>query len=361
MKLILKMARLYFLKEPRKVFYHSISYLYFYKYLTWSKAIRLNTNRFLSLKNLRLVKLSLMIIFFSGCSQIALSSSIPPLSAKDFNNLFPKKNSFYNYSSFVKAVNNMSQIKIKVERRGNWIYKITKTSGNKQGEVVRQDIDWNQQWAKNMQYSSVTIDYADFCSESKTSRKELAAFFAHIAHETRRGITNSYDDGLMAVHELDTTLTYVVANKTYPAVANKKYYGRGPLQLSYNGNYGAASEVLFGNKNVLLENPEIIETDSVVAFESAIYFWMTPEGNKPSAHDAMVKEWIPSTNEDGKGYNGGFGLTIDIINGALECGMGENQLAMNDRIGFYRYFLKQIGAVDNNCSCSCGNMRSFGF
>ncbi|MET4083957.1 hypothetical protein ABIB40_003930 [Pedobacter sp. UYP30] len=320
-----------------------------------------NTERLVGIKNLRLVNISLtalLIILLAGCSQKRIPSSIYKLSATDFNNLFPKKNSFYSYSSLLKAVNNMSEIKLKIERRGDWIYKITRmTKGT--DEVIRQDVDWEEEWAKNKPYNVITVDYADFCSEPHTGEKELAAFLAHIAHETRRGMTNSFDDGLMAKHELDTNSTYVIPNKVYPAFANKKYYGRGPLQLSYNGNYGAASEALFGNKFVLLKKPEMVEKDSVVAFESAIYFWMTPQGKKPSAHEVIAKKWHPSANEKGLGYTAGFGMTIDIINGGLECGLGENMVAMNDRIGFYRFFLKKLGAVDKNCSCSCGKMTPF--
>ncbi len=33
--------------------------------------------------------------------------------------------------------------------------------------------------------------------------------------------------------------------------------------------------------------------------------------------------------------------------------------SMNDRIGFYQYFLKKMGVSDPNCACSCGNMKPY--
>jgi hypothetical protein len=187
----------------------------------------------------------------------------------------------------------------------------------------------------------------------------LAAFFANIAHETRHGENGKYNDGLMFIHESNTSLPYVAENDNYPAVAGKKYYGRGPVQLSYNGNYGYASDCIFGDKTVLLNNPELVETDPVIAFKVAIYFWMTPQTYKPSAHDVMIGKWQPKPDDKAKNRAPGFGMTINIINGAVECGQGENIYSMNDRIGFYQYFLKKLGVTDPNCVCSCGNMAAY--
>jgi hypothetical protein len=52
-------------------------------------------------------------------------------------------------------------------------------------------------------------------------------------------------------------------------------------------------------------------------------------------------------------------MVIDIINGAVECNQGDNQPNMQDRIGFYQHFLKQLGTSDANCVCSCGGMKPF--
>jgi predicted chitinase len=256
----------------------------------------------------------------------------------------------------------MNLVKVNVVRRAVSVYQITRTDKSTgKSTVVRQDEDWNEDWAKKKPDSSYIVDYGNFCSEKglQTDKKELAAFFANIAHETRHGENGKYNDGLMFIHESNTSLAYVADNDTYPAVPGKKYYGRGPVQLSYNGNYGYASDCIFGDKTVLLNNPELVETDPVVAFKVAIYFWMTPQTLKPSAHDVMTGKWQPNTSDKAKGRTPGFGMTINIINGAVECNKGDNMFNMNDRIGFYQHFLQKLGVSDTNCACSCGKMQPY--
>lgn len=284
------------------------------------------------------------------------------LSEKAFNDLFPMRDKFYTYAAFIKAAKQLGLIKVKVVRRGVSIYQFTRTDRSTgKSAIIRQDEDWNEDWAKAKPDSSYVIDYGNFCTEKdpQTNKKELAAFFANIAHETRHGEDGEYNDGLMFIHENNTSLPYVAPNDVYPAVAGKKYYGRGPMQLSYNGNYGYASDCIFGDKTVLLNNPGLAETDPVVAFKTAIYFWMTPQTHKPSAHDVMIGKWTPKATDKAAGRTPGFGMTINIINGQVECGKGENMYSMNNRIAFYKYFLKKLGISDPNCACSCGSMKSY--
>ena len=284
------------------------------------------------------------------------------LSEKQFNDLFPLRDKFYTYSAFIKAVNDLGLIKVQVSRRAASVYQFTRTDKSTgKATLIRQDEDWNEAWAKQKPDSTYVIDYGNFCAESnlQTNKKELAAFFAQIAHETRHGEDGKYNDGLMFIHENNTSLAYISDNDTYPAVAGKKYYGRGPMQLSYNGNYGYASDCIFGDKKVLLNNPALIETDPVVAFKTAIYFWMTPQTYKPSAHDVMIGKWQPNAADKAAGRKPGFGMTINIVNGEVECNKGENMYSMKDRIGFYQYFLKQLGVSDANCACSCGAMKPY--
>ena len=284
------------------------------------------------------------------------------LSEKQFNNLFPMRNSFYSYQAFIKAIDGLGRIKVKVTRRAASVYQFIRTDkATGKSTIVRQDEDWDEAWAKVKPDSSYIVDYGNFCTEKdlQTDKKELAAFFAQIAHETRHGEDGKYNDGLMFLHENNTTLTYVADNDEYPAVAGQKYYGRGPMQISYNGNYGYASDCIFGDKKILLNNPGLVQTDPVVAFKTAIYFWMTPQTRKPSAHDVMIGEWQPNAADKAKGRTPGFGMTINIVNGQVECNKGENMYSMNDRIGFYRYFLNKLGVSDPDCACSCGKMRAY--
>ncbi len=284
------------------------------------------------------------------------------LTEQQFNSLFPMHDQFYSYQAFIKAVDQLGNIKIKVARRATSVYQIIRTDKTTgKSTTVRQDEDWNEAWAKVKPDSVYYVDYGDFCSapNTQTDKKELAAFFAQIAHETRHGQDGKYNDGLMFTHENDTTNAYIADNDAYTPVKGQKYYGRGPMQLSYNGNYGYASMCIFGDKNILLKNPGLVQNDPVVAFETAIYFWMTPQTHKPSAHDVMTGKWQPNAADKAANRTPGFGMTINIVNGPIECGKGDTMGSMNDRIGFYKHFLQMLGASDPNCACSCGTMQPY--
>lgn len=283
------------------------------------------------------------------------------LSADHFNKLFPLRDQFYSYASLLKAVHNLAQLKIKIEKRGPYLYRITRSDKiNGTQTVIREDKDWNEPWAKQKEYSFKEIDYSSFCNSTDpaVSKKELAAFFAQAAHETRHGKDGDFRDGLMLKQELSAANGYLTDNKVYPATEGKKYYGRGPLQLSYNGNYGAASEVIFGDKNKLLADPDLVVNDPVTAFETAIYFWMTPQAFKPSAHEVITGSWNPSAEERKWGWTAGFGMVTNVINGTIECNQGDNVAPMKNRIDYYRYFLKEFGITDTR-QCSCGMMQPF--
>lgn len=283
------------------------------------------------------------------------------ITEKQFNAFFPQRNPFYTYAAFTKAIRELSNIQVKVTRRSISVYQYIRTDkATGKSVVVRQDPDYNAEWNRKKPDSVFTVDYGKFCTEKddQTNKKELAAFLANVAHETRNGEIGKYDDGLMFIHEIDTSNSYLSENDTYPAAPGKKYYGRGPIQLSYNGNYGKASDFIFGDKNILLKNPQLIEKDAVVAFKTAIWFWMTPETHKPSAHDVMIGKWQPNAADRAAGRTPGFGMTINIINGQVECNKGTNRF-MADRIAFYQYFLKKFGIADANCACSCAKMAPY--
>src|SRR6185312_2012126 len=65
------------------------------------------------------------------------------LTEKQFNDFFPQHDKFYSYQAFIKAIQQMSNIKIKVVKRAVSVYQITRTD-KKAGKsvVVRQDEDW---------------------------------------------------------------------------------------------------------------------------------------------------------------------------------------------------------------------------
>ncbi|XP_031256548.1 chitinase 5-like [Pistacia vera] len=151
------------------------------------------------------------------------------------------------------------------------------------------------------------------------SKREIAAFFAHVTHETGH---------LCYTEEIDKSNAYCdTTNTQYPCVAGKKYYGRGPMQLTWNYNYGACGkDIGFDGLNA----PETVSNDPAVSFKAALWFWMS------NVHSVM---------------NQGFGATIQKINGALECG-GKQPDKVNARIGYYTDYCKQFG-VDPGQNQSC--------
>jgi chitinase len=117
------------------------------------------------------------------------------------------------------------------------------------------------------------------------------------------------------------------SNTQWPCAAGKKYYGRGPLQISWNYNYGPAGrDIGFDG----LGNPDAVAQDPVIAFKTALWFWMN------NVHGVMPQ---------------GFGATTRAINGALECN-GNNPAQMNARVGYYRQYCQQLG-VDPGSNLTC--------
>lgn len=219
--------------------------------------------------------------------------------------------------------------------------------------------------------------YKLFCNEGSidTRKRELAAFLANTSHETTGGWgsyipgTNEYENdgrryewGFCFPRQLayfpgsgeptDVCSDYSKRYQKYKPIKGISYHGRGPIQLSWNYNYGRFSADELGDKKILLKNPDKILEDGVMFFRSAIWFWMTEELNydkglykKPSCHDVMVGNWSPVDkllNE----YNilEGFPFTINIINGGIECGIDRASAASaNDRLGFYLRYCEILG------------------
>jgi hypothetical protein len=196
-------------------------------------------------------------------------------------------------------------------------------------------------------------------------KRELCAFLASIAYETSGGWDDApggyYRWGLYFTQEqgcekgcpqyVDTT------KKIYPAQPGQSYHGRGPLQLSWNYNYGQFSEVYFKTKERLLTDPSLVNNDAVVSFASAIWFWVTPQIPKPSCHDIMYGNWQPSARDIAGGRLPGFGAVVNIINGGIEC--GKTSADTKYRYEYYRYFCRYI-KVDPGPNVECTTQKPFG-
>jgi hypothetical protein len=91
-----------------------------------------------------------------------------------------------------------------------------------------------------------------------------------------------------------------------------------------------ASQFLFGDKNVLLSNPERVKNEGKLAFATSFWYWISNQNGKTCSNEF---------------WNVGFGATTMIINGSLECN-GVNPGAVANRETFYGQYLQKLGVSD---------------
>ena len=187
-----------------------------------------------------------------------------PLTSQNFEDMFPNRNRFYTYAGLIDAAR-----------------KYPAFAGTGSDEI---------------------------------RKREIAAFLANANHET---------GGLVYVTEINKGND--LCDESQPdgcPAGTYGYYGRGPIQLSWNFNYKMAGDALGLN---LLGNPYLVEQDASVAWQTAIWYWMTQRGpGTMTPHDAIVN-------------NRGFGETIRSINGALECN-GGNPGQVQSRVTAFNNF-----------------------
>ncbi|MFB7294155.1 glycoside hydrolase family 19 protein [Actinacidiphila glaucinigra] len=193
------------------------------------------------------------------------------VSESQFNQMFPGRNGFYTYSGLVAALSSYPGF------------------ANSGGDTVK--------------------------------KQEAAAFLANVSHET---------GGLVYVVEQNTANYphYCDWGQPYGCPAGQAaYYGRGPIQLSWNFNYKAAGDALGID---LLGNPWRVEQDAAVAWRTGLWYWNTQNGpGSMTPHNAMVNQ-------------AGFGQTIRSINGSLECD-GRNPAQVQSRVSKYQQFTAILG------------------
>jgi predicted chitinase len=216
----------------------------------------------------------------SGGGGTPPSSSGFVVSEAQFDQMFPSRNSFYTYAGLTAALS---------------AYPGFATTG---GDTVQ--------------------------------KQEAAAFLANVSHET---------GGLVYIVEQNTANYphYCDTSQSYGCPAGvAAYYGRGPIQISWNFNYKAAGDAL---GLPLLTNPYLVEQDAAVAWKTGLWYWNTQSGpGTMTPHDAMVNQR-------------GFGETIRSINGSLECN-GNNTAEMQDRVNLYQRFVGILGVpAGNNLTC----------
>jgi predicted chitinase/chitodextrinase len=197
------------------------------------------------------------------------------LSESTFDSMFPGRNSFYTYQGLVQATSSFGPFA---------------TSG-----------------------------------DATARKREVAAFLANVAHET---------GGLVYIEEI-AKADYCQPSPGCPCAPGKQYYGRGPIQISWNFNYCSAGAAL---GLPLQAQPELVANDAKVAWQTGLWFWMTQSGaGGQTPHNAIL--------------NGSFGETIRSINGSIECN-GGNPGEMQDRVQLYQRFCNMLG-VDPGASLTC--------
>ncbi|CAN0926541.1 Chitinase 4 [Linum grandiflorum] len=148
------------------------------------------------------------------------------------------------------------------------------------------------------------------------SKREIAAFFAHVTQET----------GSMCYVEEIRRDVYCEASAQYPCADGKRYYGRGPLQLTWNYNYKDCGEA---NQFDGVNDPDAVARDPMLAWRTALWFW----------------------NKNVRSVLGqGFGETIRKIN-SIECNGGA-PAAVQNRVRYYNSYCEKFGIpTEPNATC----------
>lgn len=318
-----------------------------------------------------------LVVLMLGMAVGATGQGLPNLiSQAQWQAMFPQRagtsaghpqgytSDFYAYQKLQQAIQEMADYRVTIETKaGVWGERITvsRLASGQQYLYTEPDANWLQ---SSVPITSQVVNFSDFANTSSAhqNKRELAAFLAHISKETTGGWQfpiggGSFGDyalwGLYFVHEVGYTPAnsagaYSQAHPLYPPNPARGYYGRGPIQLSWNYNYGQFSKFLFNNPAVLLNDPDSLQRDGVIAFQSALWFWMMPQCPKPSCHQVMHGRWVPQAGaySASKMYQQGFAHTNNIINGGLECRTTSTS-AFTEKVvlrsGLYKYYLGLMG------------------
>lgn len=196
--------------------------------------------------------------------------------------------------------------------------------------------------------------------------KEIAAFLGHVGAKTSCGYGVATGGplawGLCYNHEMSPSQDYCDESYKdhFPCSPGASYYGRGALPIYWNYNYAYCGDAL----NVdLLRHPEYIEQNATLAFQAAIWRWMTPIKKKqPSAHDVFVRNWKPTKNDTLSKRGPTFGSTMNLLYGDYTCGNGDID-PMNTIISHYLYYLDLLGVgreeAGTNEDLSCAEQGLF--
>lgn len=206
-----------------------------------------------------------------------------------------------------------------------------------------------------------------------TRKRELAAFLAHVSQETSGwwsgqeytwGLTYNRESGCGEARDACDIYIACHSESPYACAPGQHYYGRGPMMIAWNYNYGECSHYLYGDDR-LLTSPDMVANDGVAAFMSALWFWMEPHGGygKPSSHDAITGLWKPTGHDTMAGRAPGFGLTLNIVDGQQACLKDVIPDDASHRINYFvRYcsVLQTTPGPQPNCKAQIPFISDFG-
>lgn len=123
-----------------------------------------------------------------------------------------------------------------------------------------------------------------------------------------------------------------------------------------NYNYGPAGEALGID---ILKRPFLVSLDPVLAFKAALWFWNTPrEGGIPSIHNVIIGKYKRTRADKAANRQVGFGYTINIINGGIECGKETATPQAANRVKYFQEFCQKL-RVSPGRNLDCTNQKSF--
>ncbi|KAF4404636.1 hypothetical protein G4B88_006022 [Cannabis sativa] len=179
-------------------------------------------------------------------------------------------------------------------------------------------------------FVAATQSFPSFATtgDVSTRKREIAAFFALTSQattgESEWSDAESHTWGYCQIN--GTTTNDYCTSSHWPCAPAQKYNPRGPVQLTHNYNYGLAGESLGLD---LINHPDLVATDPIISFKTAIWFWMTQHDNKPSCHDILI-----NANSQVKVNIPSYGVIGNIIN--------IDNTATN-AIGYYKRYCDMLG------------------
>ena len=276
---------------------------------------------------------------------------------------------YYSYDNLLAAIRFMANLRVRELHRASatadhWNTQtivFDKAAGT--WRIIRTGENFDASWQTGDMVYREVVDFGDFLNHYHRNDRlrELAAFLANTAHETsgswagapgwpETGLQAPLGWGLFFNEEVgfrgSTAPNYVGASAEFPARPGQSYHGRGPIQLSWNMNYGLFSRIIFGDLR-LLNNPNMVVDCGIIGWKSAIWFWMNPQPYRPSSHQVISGNWTRPSQAAAAGWSGnpGFGYTIMIINGGLEGGHTEADGRIARRVAYYRAIMQRLGGT----------------